>query len=152
MKKRIFYTEAAYLLGIALLALGTALMERGGFGISIVVAPAYVLHLATSLSFGVAEYILQGAILLLTVVLLRRARLRFFLSFVTALLYGAVLDGCMALVMPVISTTLSGTGRPGLISWLNSATSTPFSMRTAPISIISSVWVFRPVVSTSSTT
>ena len=40
MKKRIFYTEAAYLLGIALLALGTALMERGGFGISIVVAPA----------------------------------------------------------------------------------------------------------------
>ena len=101
MKKRIFYTEAAYLLGIALLALGTALMERGGFGISIVVAPAYVLHLATSLSFGVAEYILQGTILLLTVVLLRRARLRFFLSFVTALLYGAVLDGCMALVMPV---------------------------------------------------
>ena len=101
MKKRIFYTEAAYFLGIALLALGTALMERGGFGISIVVAPAYVLHLATSLSFGVAEYILQGAILLLTVVLLRRARLRFFLSFVTALLYGAVLDGCMALVMPV---------------------------------------------------
>ena len=65
MKKRIFYTEAAYLLGIALLALGMALMERGGFGISIVVAPAYVLHLATSLSFGVAEYILQGAILLL---------------------------------------------------------------------------------------
>ena len=58
----------------------------------------------------------------------------------------------MALVMPVISTTRSGTGRPGSISSENSATSTPFSMRTAPISMISSVRVFRPVVSTSSTT
>ena len=55
-------------------------------------------------------------------------------------------------VMPVISTIFSGSGRPGLMSSENSATSTPFSKRTAPISMISSVWVFSPVVSTSSTT
>ena len=64
----------------------------------------------------------------------------------------ARLSRSMAVVMPVISTTLSGTLRPGLMSSENSATSTPFSMRTAPISMISSAWVFRPVVSTSSTT
>ena len=62
------------------------------------------------------------------------------------------LSRSMAEVMPVISTTFSGTGRPGLMSSENSATSTPRSMRTAPISMISSVRVLRPVVSTSSTT
>ena len=58
----------------------------------------------------------------------------------------------MASVMPVSSTTFSGIMRPGLTSSENSATSSPCSMRTAPISVIMSVAVFRPVVSTSSTT
>lgn len=98
MKRRIFYTEAAWLLGVVLLALGTALMERGGFGISIVVAPAYILHLASGLSFGAAEFILQGAVLLLLLAVLRKARWQYFLSFATALLYGTVLDGAMLLV------------------------------------------------------
>ena len=31
--KRIFYSELAYLLGILILALGTALMEKADFGI-----------------------------------------------------------------------------------------------------------------------
>ena len=44
--KRVFYTELAYAIGITVLALGTALMERADFGMSMVVAPAYLLHLA----------------------------------------------------------------------------------------------------------
>ena len=45
MKRQIvFYTELAYVLGILALALGTALMERADFGVSMVVAPAYLLH------------------------------------------------------------------------------------------------------------
>ena len=43
MKKRLFYTELAYLFGILAIALGTAFMERADFGMSMVVAPAYVL-------------------------------------------------------------------------------------------------------------
>lgn len=38
--KRVFYTELAYAIGIIVLALGTALMERADFGMSMVVAPA----------------------------------------------------------------------------------------------------------------
>ena len=38
MKKPVFYTEAAYFIGLFLLALGTALTAYGGFGISMVVA------------------------------------------------------------------------------------------------------------------
>ena len=38
-------TELAYVLGLVILAFGTALMERANFGMSMVVAPAYLLHL-----------------------------------------------------------------------------------------------------------
>ena len=72
MKKPVFYTELAYPIALLLLALGTALTAYGGFGISMVVAPAYILHLRVSellpfFSFGVAEYTLQAVILLLLI-------------------------------------------------------------------------------------
>ena len=43
--KKTFYSEYAYIFGILFLALGTALMEKADFGMSMVVAPAYILHL-----------------------------------------------------------------------------------------------------------
>ena len=46
--KRILYSEPAYFVGIFVLALGTALMEKADFGMSMVVAPAYLLHLKIS--------------------------------------------------------------------------------------------------------
>ena len=84
MKKSTFYTEAAYLFGLVLLALGTALMERSDFGVSMVVAPAYILHLKVSeflpfFSFGMAEYTLQAALLVVMMIILRRVRLSYFL-------------------------------------------------------------------------
>ena len=38
--KKTFYSELAYFIGIAVLALGTAMMEQADFGMSMVVAPA----------------------------------------------------------------------------------------------------------------
>jgi uncharacterized membrane protein YczE len=98
MKKRVFYTELAYAVGLAILALGTALTVYGNFGISMVVAPAYILHLKLSeiwpfFSFGVAEYAVQALILALMMLLLRKARWTYLLSFVSAVLYGTILDG-----------------------------------------------------------
>lgn len=103
MKKKIFYTEAAFLIGILLLAVGTALTEFGGFGISMVVAPAYILHLKVSqtfafFSFGMAEYVLQTVILFLMMLLLRKIRGIYFLSILTAVFYGAVLDIAMKIL------------------------------------------------------
>ena len=62
--KKTFYCEAAYAIGLACLALSTALMATADFGVSMVVAPAYILHLKVSeylpfFSFGMAEYLLQ---------------------------------------------------------------------------------------------
>lgn len=102
MKKKVFYTEMAYALGIVILALGTALMEKANFGMSMVVAPAYLLHLKIVktlpfFSFGMAEYTLQAAILLLLGLMMRRFKLSYLFSFCTAVIYGVVLDSVMLL-------------------------------------------------------
>lgn len=96
--KKSFSTELAYVLGLLILAFSTAMMERAGLGMSMVVAPAYLLHRWLSpvlpfFSFGMAEYVLQGGLLVLTVAIVRRFRVSYLFSFVTAVLYGFVLDG-----------------------------------------------------------
>lgn len=48
MKKKTICTEFCYLAGVIILALGTALMEKAGFGMSMVVAPAYLIYLKLS--------------------------------------------------------------------------------------------------------
>lgn len=106
MKKLTFYTEAAYIVGLIMLAFGTALMTRGGYGMSMVVAPAYILHLKLSeiwsfFTFGVAEYLLQAVIILLMMIILKRVRLIYFLTFVTTVIYGFLLDVSL-LVLPEI--------------------------------------------------
>ena len=102
MKKAVFYTEAAYFIGLILLAAGTALTAYGGVGLSMVVAPAYILHLYLSkflsfFSFGVAEYCKQALILLLLAIFLRKVKLAYLLSLASAILYGILLDGAMLL-------------------------------------------------------
>jgi len=102
MKKKVFYTEIAYIAGLILLALGTAMMERADFGVSMVVAPAYLIYrklnpVFSFVSFGMAEYMLQLVILILMMLILRKIRLSYILSFGTAVIYGFILDACMAL-------------------------------------------------------
>ena len=102
MKKRVLYTELAYILGLLTLALGTALMERADFGMSMVVAPAYLLYLKISrtlpwFSFGMAEYVFQAVLLIALGLAMRRFRKGYLFSFVTAVIYGLTLDGVMAL-------------------------------------------------------
>lgn len=102
MKKKTFYTELAYIVGLLLLALGTALMERAGYGLSMVVAPAYLIYLKVSqfvpfFTFGMAEYCFQAVLLVVMTCILRKFRPSFLFSIVTAVIYGFVLDGAMAL-------------------------------------------------------
>ena len=109
MKKKGFYTEAAYLIGLVGIALGVGFMERADFGLSMVVAPAYVLHRMVSsipgfefFTFGVADYTLQAVLLILLAAVVRKFRFSYLFSFVTAVVYGYVLD-LILLLMPQIS-------------------------------------------------
>jgi len=108
MKRLTFYTEAAYIIGLIMLAFGTALMTRGGFGMSMVVAPAYILHLKLSqilpaFTFGMAEYLLQAVIIAVMMLILKRVRITYLLTFATTVLYGLLLDASL-LVLPKIET------------------------------------------------
>lgn len=109
--KLIFPTELAYILGLVMIALGASLMEKADFGMSMIVAPAYLIYLKMSeffsfFSFGMAEYTLQGVLLLLMILVVRRFKISYLFSFVTAVLYGFILDGFMLLV--------SGIQEPGI--------------------------------------
>lgn len=103
MKKSVMHRETAYVLAMMILSLGTALMERADFGISMVVAPSYLLHLKMSetlpwFSFGVAEYLMQTLVLALLIICMRRVKLAYFFAFISAMLSGLLLDMCMAIL------------------------------------------------------
>ena len=103
MKKFVLYSEIAFVLGLFLMAFGTALTTYGDFGISVVVAPAYILYLKVSeslpyFSFGMAECVLQVTVLVLLVLVLRKFNAIWFLSFLTAVVYALLLDGSMRVV------------------------------------------------------
>ncbi len=102
-RKRVCPTELAYVLGMITLAIGTALMERANFGMSMVVAPAYLLHLKISqfvpaFSFGAAEYVFQAIVLAVLSVVMRKCKRSYLFSFVSAVVWGFTLDGALALI------------------------------------------------------
>lgn len=101
--KKTFFTEAAYLIGIVILAIGTAFMERADFGMSMVVAPAYILHLKISeyfsfFTFGMAEYALQAVLIILLSLINRKIKRAYLFSFGTAVLYGLILDRAISAI------------------------------------------------------
>lgn len=106
MKKKTFYTEISYFLGLIIMAFAAAFTEKADFGMSMVVAPAYIIHLKVSqylpwFSFGVSEYFFQGLLIILTAVIVRKFKLSYLFSFVTAVLYGTVLDCAMSIIAPL---------------------------------------------------
>jgi uncharacterized membrane protein YczE len=92
-------SELSYVFGIVLIALGVAFMTKASFGVSSIVAPAYILHLKmtalghTWCTFGTAEYMLQGALLILMCLIVRGFKWKYLLSFLTSVIYGLILDG-----------------------------------------------------------
>ena len=101
--KRTFHTEVAYAIGLTARAFGTALMERADFGMSMVVAPAYLIYLKVSeylnwFTFGMAEYCFQAFLIIVLALVLHRFRRKYLFSFLTAFIYGNVLDVMMKAV------------------------------------------------------
>lgn len=110
MKKPIFYNEMAYAVGLILLAIGAAFMTKANFGMSMIAAPAYLLHLklVTYLpffSFGMAEYTVQIILLIITAIILREIKVTYLFSIVTALIYGLLLDTSIWLIGLIMPAT-----------------------------------------------
>ena len=110
MKKITLHSEIAYLLANVILAFSVAMTAAADFGVSMIVAPAYILHLKIGfLTFGQCEYLVQGVLFCVFCLLMRKVRLVYFSSFLTCLFYGAILDLWRA-VIPAFNPAVTAPG------------------------------------------
>lgn len=89
--------ELLWLFGILFVAFGVAVCNKADLGVSMIAAPAFVLNEAiaphfSGFSVGVAEYLIQGLLLVLLCIIIRRFDWRYLLAFVVAVIYGYALD------------------------------------------------------------
>ena len=91
------FNEIAYVLATVLCSLGVSLSAKSGFGVSMVVAPAFVLSnylqpILPFFTFGNTEYVVQGLMIIALVIVVRKFKIKYPLSFLTAVIYGLLLD------------------------------------------------------------
>ena len=99
MKKITLSSELAYLLHIIILSFAVAMLSCVNFGLSMIVSPAFIVsEWLPFLTFGQAEYIVQGILFVLMCFLLRRFRLTYLFAFLTGIIYGGVLDFWRAVI------------------------------------------------------
>ena len=90
-------SELLWLFGIIFVALGVSICSKADLGVSMIAAPAFVLAEALSpiwqgFSVGVNEYLIQGIILIILCIAIRRFNWRYLLAFAVAIIYGYTLD------------------------------------------------------------
>ena len=89
--------EVAWFIGTFLCAFGVVLCTKASFGLSMMAAPPYIIHL-TLIKYlpwytqGTSSYLFEGSLLLVMCVLIRRFRLKFLLSFLSGVISGIALD------------------------------------------------------------
>lgn len=109
-KKLKVSSELTYLFSIILMAFSVAMITTTDFGVSMIVAPAYILSLKfNALTFGQSEYIVQGILFIILCIALKRIKLIYFCSFATCLVYGAVLD-TWRIIIPIFNPAITPVG------------------------------------------
>lgn len=93
MKKIRVSNELIYVAAVFVLSFATAMLAAADFGMSMVVAPAYIVSLKVPfLTFGQAEYVVQGMLFVVFCIIMRKVKLLYLFSFASGLIYGIVLD------------------------------------------------------------
>ena len=90
--------EIGWFLANIICSLGVCLSAKSGFGVSMVVAPAFVLHKYLSqfsdfFTFGNTEYLVQGLFIISLMIIFGKFKIKYPLAFVTSVIYGLTLDG-----------------------------------------------------------
>ena len=111
MRKRKFSSEAAYIAGMILMTVGTVFITKSDLGLSMVVAPAYLLHLKLVeyipfFTFGTAGYTLQAVLIAALSLVLRKFNISYLFSFVTAVIRGFMLDAMLWTMESIIPDTI----------------------------------------------
>ena len=93
MKKIRMSREMAYLLGLLIMPFAVAFTVRADLGMSMVSAPSYIISQKIGIiSYGTTEYLFQALFLILMCVIIKKVRLSYLTSFLTAIVYGYLLD------------------------------------------------------------
>ena len=87
-----------WIAGLLLCSLGVTLSTKSGLGMSMIGALPYIVHVwlrdtLTWYTQGTSEYFIEGAVLIITGIIIRKFRLRWLLSFGTAIFSGLCIDG-----------------------------------------------------------
>lgn len=92
-KKITIHSEFVYAAAIILLSLAVAMLSAANYGVSMIVAPAYIISQRLGvITFGQGEYLVQSILFIVFCILMKKVKLVYFSSFATCLIYGAVLD------------------------------------------------------------
>ena len=105
-------SELLWLFGIVFVALGVAICSKANLGVSMIAAPAFVVYeaiapLSEMLSVGVTEYIIQGLMLVLMCIIVRRFTWRYLLAFAVAVIYGYTLNFFLWLLSGIEFSTVA---------------------------------------------
>lgn len=97
MKKISKSSELLWLLGTIFVALGVSICSKADLGVSMIAAPAFVISdaivpLWSGFSVGMTEYIIQGVLLIVLCLIVRRFNWRYLLAFAVAVIYGYTLN------------------------------------------------------------
>ena len=99
-------SELLWLLGIIFVALGVAVCSKADLGVSMIAAPSFIVHEAIEhllpwITVGVTEYIIQGILLIILCIIVRRFNWRYLIAFAVAMLYGYTLDFFLWMLSPL---------------------------------------------------
>ncbi len=93
MDKKSVNNVVLYVMGLFLLSLGVVLAIKSNYGISAAVSIPFVISSKYSIvSLGTFNYIYQGIIFLILVLIMRKISIQYVLAFVTAVLFGYAID------------------------------------------------------------
>ena len=111
MKKKItLYSEFVYVFAILILSFSVAMVSAADLGMSMIVAPAYILSQKLGfLTFGQSEYVIQALLFIIFCILMKKVKLVYFTSFLNCVIYGAVLD-LWRIVIPIFNPDITTPG------------------------------------------
>ena len=85
--------EASWIVGNILCAIGNCLVSKSAFGLSAIIAPAFILNRKIGfLTVGFCEYIIQGILLALCCIIIGKFKGKFIATICNIIFYGAAFD------------------------------------------------------------
>lgn len=108
MKKIRIPCELTYLFGMILMPFSVVLSIKADLGLSMIAAPSYIISERFAfITTGQVEWALQALFIALMCIIIRRFRLAYLTSFLSALVYGGLIDLFRFLLDPLALQTLA---------------------------------------------